>query len=85
MPCFWIDSLPFPRDWLPGLSFLYFHDNSSSAKIFDSILQLGVAKMRPKLQYGEEANSMSFDCMQLQFVFIPQKAPIWKRFKHNLD
>jgi hypothetical protein len=28
MPCFWTDSLPFPRYWPLGLSFLYFQDNS---------------------------------------------------------
>jgi hypothetical protein len=29
MPYFWTDSLPFPRNWPPGLSFLYFQDNSN--------------------------------------------------------
>jgi hypothetical protein len=28
MPCFWTDSLPFPRYWPLGLSFLHFQDNS---------------------------------------------------------
>jgi hypothetical protein len=32
-------------------------------KIFDLILSLGVASMRPKPQYGEEADSMSLDSM----------------------
>jgi hypothetical protein len=35
-----------------------------------SILQLKVAKMRLKLQYKEEVDSMSLDCMQLQFDVI---------------
>jgi hypothetical protein len=26
-----------------------------------------------RLQYGEEANSISLHCMQLQFVVIPKK------------
>jgi hypothetical protein len=33
MPCFWTDSLPFPRYWPLGLSFLYFQDNSIEAPV----------------------------------------------------
>jgi hypothetical protein len=35
MPCFWTDSLPFPRYWPLGLSFLYFQDNSNKLWIFE--------------------------------------------------
>jgi hypothetical protein len=44
-----------------------------------------MARMRPKLQYGEEIDSMSLDCMQLKLVVIPQKAQSQIRFKYNLN
>jgi hypothetical protein len=33
MPCFWTDSLPFPRYWPLGLSFLYFQNNSIAGRV----------------------------------------------------
>jgi hypothetical protein len=62
-----------------------FYSLNSAKKIFDPILQLRVARKRPKLQYGEEAHSMSLDCIQLQYFVNLQKAQSWTRFKHNQD
>jgi hypothetical protein len=48
-------------------------------------MRLKLARMRPKLQCGEEADLMPLNCMQLQFVANPRKAQSRTRFQHNLS
>jgi hypothetical protein len=57
MPCFWTDSLPFPRYWPLGLSFLYFQDNSNTWVIL--LLYSGHPAMIPQtgiVKNGQDHN-----------------------------